>query len=318
MACDRSDVREGEMSFGHWITRIIYRRYRKTKQFFIRRKPDILSRIFFAAWAGVGHRMTSGRKVSSLDRAERRLWKQIYFHRFGHGPLYSVTTLKPVAKESHDHHWPRGTLYDNSENRRFNLKLYDYFDRRADLKVLDLGCSGGGFVKSIIEDGYIAIGIEGSDISQRLRSGEWDTCPHHLMTCDISEPFEVFDAKGQLTKFHAVTAWEVLEHIPTETIPNLFHSIAHHLTDDGIFVASIDMTPDANPVVGAVYHYTLQPKPWWLARFEEAGMVEVEHNPFETADYVRGHGRGFKDWDPADGEGFHVVMRRKQRTNILK
>ena len=31
---------------------------------------------------------------------------------------------------------------------------------------------------------------------------------------------------------------------------------------------------------------------------------------FTTRDYVRGHGMGLTDWDPADGEGFHVVLRR--------
>jgi hypothetical protein len=31
---------------------------------------------------------------------------------------------------------------------------------------------------------------------------------------------------------------------------------------------------------------------------------------FTTRDYVRGHGMGLTDWDPADGEGFHLVLRR--------
>ena len=39
--------------------------------------------------------------------------------------------------------------------------------------------------------------------------------------------------------------------------------------------------------------------------------VEVVDHPFETGDYVRGHGRGLQDWDPADGDGVHVVMRRR-------
>jgi SAM-dependent methyltransferase len=298
------------MSLKHHVSRAIYRRYRSAKQFFIRRKPDALSSLFFWMWAGVGHRLTSGRDLTDLDRAERRLWKQAYFHHFGVKPLFLVKTDHPVASASDDHNWPRGTLYDNSTNRNFNLKLYHFMKRRPDLQVLDLGCSGGGFIKSIIEDGYMGIGVEGSDISQKLRSGEWDTCPHHLMTADISEAFQIVDANDQPVQFHCVTAWEVLEHIPTIKLPTLLINVSRHLIPDGIFVASIDMSQDANPVVGAVYHLTLQPRKWWLDRFAEAGMEEVTDHPFQTRDYVRGHGMGFKDWDPADGEGFHVVMRR--------
>ena len=32
---------------------------------------------------------------------------------------------------------------------------------------------------------------------------------------------------------------------------------------------------------------------------------------FTTRDYVRGHGMGLTDWDPADGEGFHLVLKRQ-------
>jgi hypothetical protein len=87
-------------------------------------------------------------------------------------------------------------------------------------------------------------------------------------------------------------------------------NIARHLTPDGIFVASVDTAPDTNPVTGAIYHVTLQPKSWWLEQFNKVGLVEVREHLFTTRDYVRGHGMGLTDWDPADGEGFHLVLRR--------
>jgi len=110
--------------------------------------------------------------------------------------------------------------------------------------------------------------------------------------------------------FHCITAWEVLEHIPTEKLSTLIDNISHHLEPDGIVVVSVDTAPDSNPVTGAVYHVTLQPKNWWLEQFARAGLVECERHPFTTRDYVRGHGMGLTDWDPADGEGFHLVLRR--------
>jgi 2-polyprenyl-3-methyl-5-hydroxy-6-metoxy-1,4-benzoquinol methylase len=254
--------------------------------------------------------MMSARRVSKLDLVERRLWKAIYFQRFGTAGLYRLETARSVALESDDHKWPRGTAYNNSSNRAFNLKLYAFFNFRTDLRVLDLGCSGGGFVKSILEDGYTAVGVEGSDFSRKLRSGEWDTCPHHLLTCDITSRFDIQELTGTPVRFHCITAWEVLEHISTVRLPNLVENIERHLAADGIFVGSVDTAPDANPVTGAIYHVTLQPKSWWLEQFGRAGLVEWTNHPFETSDYVRGHGMGLADWDPADGCGFHLVLRR--------
>jgi SAM-dependent methyltransferase len=248
--------------------------------------------------------------MSPRTQAPSILWKQIYFLRYGTEPLFKVDTNKVVATDSHDHQWPRGTITDNSTNPRFNLKLYDYFNHRSDLRVLDLGCAGGGFVRSFLEDGFTAIGLEGSDVSKRLRSAEWGTCPHHLFTADITSPFTIRECNGNAILFHCITAWEVLEHIPEDKLGVMLDNIKRHLTGDGIFVGSVDMTPDGNPIVGAVYHVTLKPESWWMERFAAAGLRHVENHRFATQDYVRGHGMGLMNWDPADGDGFHVVLRK--------
>ncbi len=294
---------------GHRATRFCFRRYKAAREFFSNRPPDIFTKAFF--WFRYRLQvLTSARKLTRLDRLERTVWKALYFQRFGTEPLYMAETTNPVAVDSPDHKWPRGTAFDNSSNRNFNLKLYAFFNFRSDLRVMDVGCSGGGFVKSFLEDGYTGIGLEGSDWSKKLRSGEWDTCPHHLLTCDITSRFEVRERGGNPMTFHCITAWEVLEHIPSDKLPALIDNVARHLAPDGIFVASVDTAPDSNPVTGAVYHATLQQKPWWLEQFAKAGLVECDTHLFTTRDYVRGHGMGLTDWDPADGEAFHLVLRR--------
>lgn len=290
----------------HKLQRILYSIFRKSKKHYLSHPVRFDTFLFF------GLVDLADKIMSPRQRESQSVWKQLYFVRYGTKPLYSVDTDKPVASDSHDHKWPRGTIADNSINPRFNLKLYDYFDYRNDLRVLDLGCSGGGFVRSFLEDGFIAIGLEGSDESKKLRSAEWDTCPHHLFTCDITSSFRVRDLNGSQVKFHCITQWEVLEHIPEESLDILFENIRSHLTDDGIFVASIDMAQDGNPITGATYHVTLKPREWWLSKFSDAGLIPVLSHNFETTDYVRGHGMGLKDWDPADGEGFHVVLKKAQ------
>lgn len=295
-------------SAGHAVERFVYRIFRATKRRFVRRKPDSLTRLFY--WLlGIAERTMSPRKLTKLDVIDRRIWKTAYFARFGSTPPFSIRAGKPVALDSSDHKWPHGTLYDNSTNRAFNLKLYDFFGNRPDLAVLDLGCSGGAFVKMVLEDGFMAVGVEGSDVSRKLRSGEWDTCLYHLLTADIADEFQIVNSSGDPVRFHCITAWEVLEHIPSAKLPALLANIRRHLYPDGIFAASVAIFPDENPVTGAIYHVTLEPKSWWLDRFAEAGMRELNSHPFETKDYVRGHGVGLTNWSPNDGDGFHLVMK---------
>ena len=98
-----------------------------------------------------------------------------------------IITDHPVAYDSPDHTTPRGTINDNSFNRVFNDKLVAVCGN--DIRVLDLGCSGGGFVKSLVDQGVDAYGIEGSDISRRTKRAEWATIPERLFTADITKPF---------------------------------------------------------------------------------------------------------------------------------
>jgi predicted TPR repeat methyltransferase len=60
------------------------------------------------------------------------------------------------------------------------------------LRILDLGCSGGGFVKDCLDDGCLAVGLEGSNYSKNLRRAEWRTIPENLFTADLTTPFQVF------------------------------------------------------------------------------------------------------------------------------
>lgn len=287
------------------IQRFFFRMYRKLKKYYLTHPVRFDTHIFFFMLA-IADKILSPRVINSQNLY---LWKQLYFLRFGVAPLFVLKSKEPVANNSHDHKWPRGTVLDNSLNREFNLKLYSFFDYRANLKVLDLGCSGGGFVRSFLEDGHTAIGIEGSDTSKKLRSAEWDACPFHLFTADITSPFLLVREKTPIL-FDCITMWEVLEHIPENKLAILFENIKSHLSDDGIFVGSIDMAPDGNPIKGITYHLTLKPKKWWLEKFSQSGLIPLEQHPFTKSDYVRGHGKGLKDWDPDDGEGFHVVLRK--------
>lgn len=289
--------------------RILYRLYRRLKVHFLAAPPSLLRRAFFAALGVMNHVMSPRSRLTPAQRQSDAAYRVEYEKKFGPAPLFELRTARPVAVDSDDHRHPRGSVFDNSVNRRFNAAAYRMLGGKPDFSLLDLGCAGGGLVRSVLDDGYTAVGIEGSNASRRVGTGEWPNCPLHLFTADLTAPFELLDRSGAPVSFDVITAWEVLEHIPADRLAEVFGNIRRHLAPGGIFVGSVDMLPDGDPQTGAVYHVTLKPREWWIERFAEAGLVELPAHPFVIEDYVRGNGLSLRDWDPRDGDGFHVVLR---------
>src|SRR5262249_17441537 len=102
-----------------------------------------------------------------------------------------VETDHPIAFHSDDVRFPWGAKNDNSICPKFNARLYEMFPAGYRLKVLDLGCAGGGFVRTLLDDGHLAVGLEGSDHPKMHQLGEWGTVPRHLHNCAITRPFTV-------------------------------------------------------------------------------------------------------------------------------
>ena len=193
--------------------------------------------------------------------------------------MLKVITNKPVAVDSPDHLHPKGTMRDNSVNPEFNRRLYSVLrERNLAPTVLDLGCAGGGFVKSILDDGFFAVGIEGSDYSKVRQRAEWATIPDFLFTADATEPFTVEDATGPL-QFSAITSWEFMEHIADANLAALFSNIRRHLNRGGLFISSTNTIPDDEG--GHGYHQTVRPAAWWNALYEHLGW-EHDYQAEET------------------------------------
>src|SRR5579872_4629441 len=108
-------------------------------------------------------------------------------------PEIILMTDHPVAVTSPDHvnaeHGGSGN--DNSWNPHFNERLLQLFKQEKPA-VLDLGCAGGGFVKSLLDLGCLAVGVEGSDYCKKRGKFEWATMSDtHLFTADITKPFTI-------------------------------------------------------------------------------------------------------------------------------
>jgi FkbM family methyltransferase len=220
-------------------------------------------------------------------------------------PTIKMKTDKPVAFDSPDHIQPWGTANDNSTNTAFNEKLFWWLPKK-DVSLLDIGCSGGGFVKSLIDAGCLAVGVEGSDYSKKIKRAEWATIPDNLFTADATAPFELTmhdEGKVEQIKFSVVTAWEFIEHIAEPDLEKVMRNISDHLAPNGVVIMSVSTVEDV--INGVRLHQTVEEKPWWIAKFDSLGFT----NHDDAVAYFD------RDWIRCEEKNapnsFHVVLTRK-------
>lgn len=215
-----------------------------------------------------------------------------------------IETEKEIAFDSPDHIQPHGTKQDNSTNLAFNTKLRSWLFPES-LRVLDVGCSGGGFVKSILDEGGFAIGIEGSDYSKKNKRAEWATIPESLFTTDATANFQLLSETKEGTKnpikFNVITAWEFIEHIKEEDLPSVMANFDKHLLSGGVIIISI--SPNEEIVNGITLHQCVHESEWWYAKFSELGYTNQEVA-------VKYFGNDMVRWDANAPGSFHVVLTR--------
>lgn len=153
--------------------------------------------------------------------------------------MYTLQTHYPVAVESLDHLHPNGTMIDNNSSADFIAELESFVSGRP-IRLCDLGCSGGQFVIDMNNRGHRALGLEGSDYSAIRNRANWPNPA--LFTCDITKPFTVLWGEEEC-QFDVITAWEVLEHIPMDDLPNLVERMASMLTEGGYFIGTVSHEP---------------------------------------------------------------------------
>ena len=179
---------------------------------------------------------------------------------------FNCITKNPVAFESPDHLAPKGTAANNSTNKFFILYMDAKLRRdvgNITCRMMDLGCSGGQTVADFMTLQWQGVGLEGSDYSLKYGRANWPRLANkNLFTCDITKPFQVILDK-QPVKFHLITAWEVMEHIATPDLIQVFKNIAAHLEPGGYFIASTTETSDINE--GLELHQTRWNNQEWQA-----------------------------------------------------
>lgn len=192
--------------------------------------------------------------------------------------MTKVITYHPVAVDSYDHIEPKGTRNDNTKNGAYVRGLIRLLGR--DMRYMDLGCAGGGFVRQFLNNEVFAVGIDGSDYGLKNQTGEWGNIPNNLFTADITKPFSVIDDESQPILFDAISAFDVLEHIQESDLVQVLSNVRNHLKLGGIFIAGIATFPDEG------YHVTLKPEEWWDQVHRDNGLhrtTPLEHFGRETS-----------------------------------
>ncbi len=223
-----------------------------------------------------------------------------------------VITNHPVAIHSNDHLHPRGTANDNTRAPFFIRKCEELFPNKK-IKYMDIGCAGGGIVLDALLRGHFAIGLEGSDYSLLHQRAEWRALRHNLFTCDVTFPFDVQTIEGkEHVNFDVISAWEVLEHIPEDSLDQMIKNIIDHLEIGGVFIGTAAQFGDYDPVSGASMHVTIKPREWWEDKFTQYGLVS-RRELFNEADMARAWGNPplpyLIEWK--DEQSPYIVMRKE-------
>jgi 2-polyprenyl-3-methyl-5-hydroxy-6-metoxy-1,4-benzoquinol methylase len=284
---------QAEMLGGHFDQQVLDRIIPRLEE-----AREILGRIHDA-----GEKLAAA--IDQSQTVALRVQRMRLFEQFG---AVDIITDHPVALDSPDHLVPWGTAQDNSRNERFNARLISLIPN-ARLTVLDLGCSGGGQVRSFIEQGYFAVGVEGSDYSQHRLRAEWATIPDFLFTADITKPFVIQTDKGSGSmRFGVVTLWEVIEHIRESDRLALLRNIDNHLMPGGLVIMSV--SPNSDVIEGVELHQNVQPRDWWEQYLHAAGWQDHQNIvEFLGDDVVRGGENALNS--------FHFVLSRAQDKPIL-
>lgn len=181
-----------------------------------------------------------------------------------------LDTKHPVASESVDYLDPRVAPVDNYQNLAFNAKLYQLV--KPPMSVLDLGCGGGGFVHTVLDEGNEAVGLEGNSIIKDLMMQEWPKIPGNLFTCDVTHPFVLHLGNEIPFQFDVITAWEFVEHIEEKDLPQVWKNMRDHLKDGGLFIMTTPSDITHPPKRGLDHHRTRRAWDWWQATIEAAGF----------------------------------------------
>jgi len=204
---------------------------------------------------------------------------------------FQLVSENRVALDSADHLFPHGTAKDETRSPAFVQSVLNHFQRSID--YLDIGCAGGGLVYDFVRANCLAVGLEGSDYSERSKRAYWNLIPNNLFTCDVTKKFKILK-DNEVHKFDLIGAWEFLEHISERDLPSVLENIALHLkSQESLFVGNISTFHEHSG--SACWHVTVKPEEWWKEIFVKSGF-EIIEDKLDKSCFPRGTSNLLGTW----------------------
>jgi len=174
----------------------------------------------------------------------------------------------PIEEAYLYHYKPITLVSDFWAGDEFASALLNKFPAKQ--MLLDLGTASGSVPLTMRRVGMKALGIEGLPVpnfqleNYMLKDPSlfaWKIAPEIVATCDITQPFQIQDGKGNLIEFDYIISTDCFEHLKTDRIPILIDNIFMHLAGDGYGIFEINTAPWMDA------HQTVQSETWWKDQF---------------------------------------------------
>jgi 2-polyprenyl-3-methyl-5-hydroxy-6-metoxy-1,4-benzoquinol methylase len=174
---------------------------------------------------------------------------------------------------------------NGKSNRKFNEKLFALVPTRP-LRILELGCGGGAFIQTCIEDGYtLSFGVDGNPYYRELKQHSWGKFPENFFVADAGKDFTILE-NGSPMKFDVITSWEFFEHIHPSAVEQLAKNIEQHSKVGTWLIFS------ASQRLHLPWHKTIKNKQQWIDVFEAKGFENTDTD--FGGDVIRNEGDSVK------------------------
>ncbi|AEG61868.1 methyltransferase domain-containing protein [Desulforamulus ruminis] len=139
----------------------------------------------------------------------------------------------------------RGTIEDIKQRQTFYLPRLDFINKASRHLIVDIGCGRGEWLKLLKDNGYTAIGV---DLNKEMIK----KCINNGLNVTLDDAIEYL--KGcEDESIDAVTGFQIIEHLGTETLHQLAIEVKRCLKPGGMFLFE---TPNPESIYVGTTFYT--------------------------------------------------------------